>query len=228
VWATPSELLERVDQAAAAGTPFAEVILATNPNVEGEATALYLAKLLRDAPDYRAAFERFERDRRPRVERIVAAAKFVGAHDFIMNLDDGYETELHERGMNLSVGQRQLLSFARAIIARPRILILDEPTSMLTPQGVAELQRVMQRLKEGGIAIVFITHKLHEATEIGDRVSILRAGRRVWLVYTFPRYLVRGAPEIAAITERECRDARAFRGTVGGGDVYVCQLGPTP
>ena len=60
------------------------------------------------------------------------------------------------------------------------------------------------------------------------QLDSLRAGRRVWLVYTFPRYLVRGAPEIFGVTERECRDARAFRGTVGGGDVYVCQLGPTP
>ncbi len=59
-------------------------------------------------------------------------------------------------------------------------------------------------------------------------LAALRAGRRVWLVYTFPRYLQRGAPEVYAITERECRDATVFRGTVGGGDVYVCDLGPTP
>lgn len=61
-----------------------------------------------------------------------------------------------------------------------------------------------------------------------DDLSRLRAGRRVWLVYVFPRYLARGAPGIFAITERECGDPTVFRGTLGGGDVYVCELGPTP
>jgi simple sugar transport system ATP-binding protein len=79
----------------------------------------------------------------------------------------------------LSLGELQQVEIIKALWRQTRILILDEPTSMLTPQGVAELQRVMQRLKESGIAIIFITHKLHEAIEIGDRVSILKAGRKV-------------------------------------------------
>jgi simple sugar transport system ATP-binding protein len=79
----------------------------------------------------------------------------------------------------LSLGQLQQVEIIKALWRETRILILDEPTSMLTPQGVVELQRVMQRLKDGGIAIIFITHKLHEAIEIGDRVSILKEGRRV-------------------------------------------------
>ena len=60
-----------------------------------------------------------------------------------------------------------------------RLLILDEPTSMLTPQGFAELEKVITRLKANGLAVVFITHKLHEALALGDRVSILRQGRVV-------------------------------------------------
>jgi simple sugar transport system ATP-binding protein len=79
----------------------------------------------------------------------------------------------------LSLGELQQVEIVKALWRQTRVLILDEPTSMLTPQGVVELQRVMQRLKDSGIAIVFITHKLHEAIEIGDRVSVLKAGRRV-------------------------------------------------
>jgi simple sugar transport system ATP-binding protein len=79
----------------------------------------------------------------------------------------------------LSLGELQQVEIVKALWRDTQVLILDEPTSMLTPAGVAELQAVMQRLKQRGIAIVFITHKLHEAIEIGDRVSILKAGRRV-------------------------------------------------
>jgi simple sugar transport system ATP-binding protein len=79
----------------------------------------------------------------------------------------------------LSLGELQQVEIVKALWRRTRVLILDEPTSMLTPQGVVELQRVMRRLKESGIAIVFITHKLHEAVDVGDRVSVLKAGKRV-------------------------------------------------
>jgi simple sugar transport system ATP-binding protein len=79
----------------------------------------------------------------------------------------------------LSLGELQQIEIVKALWRETRILILDEPTSMLTPQGVAELEHVLARLKARGIAIVFITHKLHEAIEIGDRVSILKAGRLV-------------------------------------------------
>ncbi len=75
-------------------------------------------------------------------------------------------------------GRGRLAEMAAMLVWRgSRVLVLDEPTSMLTPQGVEELQKVLRRLKERGTAVVFITHKLHEALAVGDRVSILRRGR---------------------------------------------------
>lgn len=77
----------------------------------------------------------------------------------------------------LSLGQQQQVEIMRALWRDESILILDEPTSMLTPQGVRDLGQVMRRLRDQGVAIVFITHKLKEAYELGDRISILRLGR---------------------------------------------------
>src|SRR5207253_10749547 len=77
----------------------------------------------------------------------------------------------------LALGRQQQVEIIKALWRGSRILILDEPTSMLTPQGVAELQKVLRRLKEAGIAVVFITHKLHEALAVADRITILRAVR---------------------------------------------------
>ncbi len=78
---------------------------------------------------------------------------------------------------SLSLGQRQQVEIMRALWrGGERVLILDEPTSMLTPQGVIELGHVMKRLRENGVAIVFVTHKLREAYELCDRISVLRNG----------------------------------------------------
>ena len=79
----------------------------------------------------------------------------------------------------LSLGQQQQVEIIRALWHGGRVLILDEPTSMLTPAGVRELGQVMRRLRDQGVAIIFITHKLREACEFGDRISILRLGRVV-------------------------------------------------
>jgi general nucleoside transport system ATP-binding protein len=79
----------------------------------------------------------------------------------------------------LALGQRQQVEIMKALWRRSRVLVLDEPTSMLTPQDYDELRHYLERLKADGLAIILITHKLHEAIEMGDRVSILRSGRKV-------------------------------------------------
>jgi ABC-type uncharacterized transport system ATPase subunit len=77
----------------------------------------------------------------------------------------------------LSLGEQQQVEIMRALWRDEKLLLLDEPTSMLTPQGVADLGRMMRRLKDQGVALILITHKLLEAYEFGDRISVLRLGR---------------------------------------------------
>ncbi len=89
----------------------------------------------------------------------------------------GVEIDPDARAGDLALGRQQQVEIIKALWRGSRVLILDEPTSMLTPQAVAELQNVLQRLKPTGLAIVFITHKLHEAVALGDRISVLRQGR---------------------------------------------------
>jgi simple sugar transport system ATP-binding protein len=89
----------------------------------------------------------------------------------------GIEVDPKATTGDLALGRQQQVEIISALWRGSRVLILDEPTSMLTPQGVEELQKVLRRLKEKGTAVVFITHKLHEALAVGDRVSILRRGR---------------------------------------------------
>jgi ATP-binding cassette subfamily B protein len=108
-------------------------------------------------------------------EDVVAAAKVVGAHDFIMKLPQGYDTELEQRGGNLSGGQRQLISFARAIVADARILVLDEATANIDSYTELQIQRALVRLLEGRTGIV-IAHRL--ATIRGaDRIIVLQDGQ---------------------------------------------------
>jgi len=78
----------------------------------------------------------------------------------------------------LSLGEQQQVEILRALWREEKMLLLDEPTSMLTPQGVADLGRMLHRLKDQGVALILITHKLLEAFEFGDRISVLRQGRR--------------------------------------------------
>jgi simple sugar transport system ATP-binding protein len=91
----------------------------------------------------------------------------------------GVELDADARAGALALGQQQQVEIIKALWKGSRVLILDEPTSMLTPQGIAELEKVLISLKASGLAIIFITHKLHEATAIGDRVVVLKAGRVV-------------------------------------------------
>ena len=110
-------------------------------------------------------------------EQMIEAAKAVDAHNFIMRLADGYDTFLAERGVNLSVGQRQLLSFARAIVADPRILILDEATANIDSYTEMLIQRALQKLLRGRTAIV-IAHRL-STIRGADKIVVLNLGEVV-------------------------------------------------
>jgi ABC-type multidrug transport system fused ATPase/permease subunit len=108
-------------------------------------------------------------------DEVEEAARVVGADDFISRLENGYDTMLHERGQNISVGQRQLLSFARAIIARPRILILDEATANIDTQTENVIQKALKDLLHGRTSFV-IAHRLSTIRD-ADRVVVLERGR---------------------------------------------------
>ena len=112
---------------------------------------------------------------------VVAAAKTVGAHQFVMNLPDGYDTLLTERGSNISLGERQLLSFARAIIADPRILILDEATANVDSYTEAQIQAALSGLLKDRTAIV-IAHRLStirgaDKIVVMDKGNVVEAGK---------------------------------------------------
>lgn len=98
----------------------------------------------------------------------------------------------------LSLGEQQQVEIMRALWRGEKVLILDEPTSMLTPQGVRDLGEVIKRLRDKGVAIILITHKLLEAYEFGDRISVLRLGR---VVGDIP------PPQLAAMNEAQATDA---------------------
>ena len=107
-------------------------------------------------------------------EQMIEAAGAVGAHDFIMALPQGYDTFLAERGGNLSAGQRQLLSFARAIVANPKILILDEATANIDSYTELLIQRALSQLLKGRTAVV-IAHRL-STIRGADKIVVLNFG----------------------------------------------------
>ncbi len=106
---------------------------------------------------------------------VTEAARAVGAHDFIMRLPQGYQTVLTERGANLSMGQRQLLSFARALVADTPILVLDEATSSIDSDTEAQIQEALVTLLKGRTGLV-IAHRLATVRN-ADRIIVLQAGR---------------------------------------------------
>ncbi|MFJ4685573.1 ABC transporter ATP-binding protein [Streptomyces sp. NPDC088789] len=110
-------------------------------------------------------------------EEIERAAKEIGAHDFISALPDGYDTDVRKRGGRISAGQRQLVAFARALLADPAVLILDEATSSLDVPGERAVQRAMATVLKGRTAVV-IAHRL-STVEIADRVLVMEHGRVV-------------------------------------------------
>lgn len=107
-------------------------------------------------------------------EEIIAAAKAVNAHDFIMKMEKGYETELKERGAGLSIGQRQLLAFARTMVSMPKILILDEATSSIDTHTELLVQQGIEALLKGRTSFV-IAHRLSTISK-ADRIFVIDDG----------------------------------------------------
>ena len=110
-------------------------------------------------------------------DEVVEAAKAVGAHDFITRMDEGYASEVREGGTMLSAGQKQLISFARALLADPRILILDEATSNIDTQTEKIIQQALGRLLEGRTSFV-IAHRLSTIVS-SDLIVVMDHGRIV-------------------------------------------------
>jgi ABC-type multidrug transport system fused ATPase/permease subunit len=110
-------------------------------------------------------------------EDVVRAAEAVGAHDFILRLEDGYETDLQERGTRLSLGQRQLVALARALLADPRILILDEATSSVDIGTERKIERALRLLLSGRTAFI-IAHRLSTIRD-ADLIVVLEQGQIV-------------------------------------------------
>ncbi len=109
------------------------------------------------------------------MKKVIEAAKAVNAHEFIIKLEKGYDTEVNERGSRLSLGQRQLVSFARALLANPRILILDEATSNIDTQTEKLVQDGIEKLLEGRTSFV-IAHRLSTIRDC-DKIMVIDDGR---------------------------------------------------
>jgi len=108
-------------------------------------------------------------------EEVIAAAKAVGAHDFIMQLPLGYDTDVRERGAILSVGQRQLLAFMRAFVNQPKVLVLDEATSSVDSMSEQLIQQATEKITQGRTSIV-IAHRL-STIQKADRILVIGEGR---------------------------------------------------
>jgi ABC-type multidrug transport system fused ATPase/permease subunit len=107
-------------------------------------------------------------------EEVVAAAKAVGAHEFIMKLPNGYDYMIQEGSSNISIGQRQLISFARTLLANPELLVLDEATSSIDPYTELLIQRALKKLLRGRMAII-IAHRL-STIRLCDEIIVLNNG----------------------------------------------------
>ncbi|MEY9847002.1 ATP-binding cassette subfamily B protein [Streptacidiphilus sp. BW17] len=128
-------------------------------------------------------------------EEVESAARAIGAYDFIAALPDGFDTDVRKRGGRISAGQRQLVAFARALLADPAVLILDEATSSLDVPGEQAVQRAMATVLAGRTAVI-IAHRL-STVEIADRVLVMDLGRIV--EDGTPAELIAGAGRFAGL-----------------------------
>jgi ATP-binding cassette subfamily B protein len=110
-------------------------------------------------------------------DEVIAAAKAIGAHEFILNLPGAYDYNVRERGGTLSVGQRQLLAFLRAYVHNPSVLILDEATSSVDTESEELIQKAIERITSGRTSIV-IAHRL-STVQKADRIIVMDKGKVV-------------------------------------------------
>ena len=146
-------------------------------SVRGSSLRRYMGVVLQDTFLFTGTIKENIRYGRPDAtdEEIVAAAKTVGADEFIRRFPDGYDTQVRERGGRLSVGERQLVSFARALLADPRLLVLDEATSSVDLMTEARIEEALDKLLEGRTSIV-IAHRL-STVRGADRILVMGKGR---------------------------------------------------
>ncbi len=146
-------------------------------SVRGSSLRRYMGVVLQDTFLFTGTIKENIRYGRPDAtdEEIVAAAKTVGADEFIRRFPEGYDTQVRERGGRLSVGERQLVSFARALLADPRLLVLDEATSSVDLMTEARIEEALDRLLEGRTSIV-IAHRL-STVRGADRILVMGKGR---------------------------------------------------
>lgn len=116
---------------------------------------------------------RFQKE--AQAEEIVAAAQAAGAHEMILSFDDGYDTEIGERGLHLSAGQRQRLGLARALFADPKIIVLDEPNANLDAEGDAALGHAVKGLKARGATAIIVAHRPAAIASV-DKLLLLADG----------------------------------------------------
>lgn len=147
-------------------------------------------------------------------EEVEMAAKVVGAHEFIMRQPEGYETQVRERGSRLSVGQRQMIAFARALLANPRILILDEATSSVDAYTELQIQKALEKLLKGRTSIV-IAHRLSTIRN-ADRIYVIDHGE-VKEVGNHEELIAKGGMYKALYEKQFMGDPNAAAETVGEG-----------
>jgi ABC-type protease/lipase transport system fused ATPase/permease subunit len=108
-------------------------------------------------------------------EEVVAAAKTAGCHDMILGMKNDYETDIGDAGSYLSGGQRQRIALARAVLRKPRLIVLDEPNSNLDNEGEIKLADTIKELKESGATVVIVSHRALLFTHV-DAIALLRDG----------------------------------------------------
>jgi ABC-type protease/lipase transport system fused ATPase/permease subunit len=108
-------------------------------------------------------------------EEVVAAAKMAGCHDLILGLKNDYDTDIGEAGSHLSGGQRQRIALARAVLRKPRLVVLDEPNSNLDNEGELKLAEAIKELKDSGATVIVVSHRVL-LFQHADAIAVLRDG----------------------------------------------------